>query len=70
MAHVCAQGPGVTLFETLKFIRKAVVHLTFAQETLERVLSPGVLTYQSSSLPGPTCIFVLYVVPRYFFLLC
>lgn len=53
MAHVCAQGLGASLFETLTFLLKAVLLAsTFSQETLERVLSQSVLTYLKSWLPG------------------
>ena len=33
------------LFETLKFILNAVLHLTLAQEALKSILSQSVVTY-------------------------
>lgn len=66
MAYIYSQEFSATVFETLKFVLKMVLHLTFAQETLESVLichrncPPGVHVH----------LFLLFLVSIYLFLLC
>lgn len=61
MAYICSQEFNATLFETLKFIPKIVMHLTFTQETLERDLSQSVLICHHSCPQGAHVHLFLFV---------